>query len=87
MNKPKLAILADIASLKITCEGFQKLMRIKKVTVVYCKFYSYVAKNKDFKLHCSQSYDAVLHCLPSPQSPGYPSDYRRYQSCQAPLTP
>jgi uncharacterized LabA/DUF88 family protein len=63
MNKPKLAILADIASLKITCEGFQKLMATieKDFEVVYCKFYSYVDKrNRDFNEYiAAKGYDAV----------------------------
>ncbi len=63
MNKPKLAILADIAWLKITCEGFQKLMEgiERDFEVVYCKFYSYVAKrNRDFNEYiAAKGYEAV----------------------------
>lgn len=63
MNKPKLAMLIDIASLKITCEGFKKLIKTieKDFEVVYCKFYSYVAKrNRDFNEYiAAMGFDAV----------------------------
>jgi hypothetical protein len=51
MNKPKIVLLIDLASLKVSCEGFKKL--IAEVEVKYevsgVKFYGYVAKrNRDF---------------------------------------
>ena len=51
MNKPKMIILADIGSLKVTCVGFQQIVKNleAKFEVVSCKFYSYVAKrNRDY---------------------------------------
>ncbi len=51
MNKPKMIILADIASLRVTCAGFKQIVKNleSKYDVVSCKFYSYVAKrNRDF---------------------------------------
>ncbi|MDR3186339.1 MAG: NYN domain-containing protein [Christensenellaceae bacterium] len=51
MNKPKIVILADISSLKVTCVGFQEIVTgiAENFDVVACKFYSYVAKrNRDF---------------------------------------
>lgn len=63
MNKPKIAILVDLASLRITCEGFQKLaVEIeKKFEIVHCKFYSYIAKrNRDYNEYiAAKGYDAV----------------------------
>ncbi|MGI6136425.1 MAG: NYN domain-containing protein [Clostridiales bacterium] len=50
-SKPKMIVLADIAALKISCEGFQELIRNleTKFNVVSCKFYGYVAKrNRDY---------------------------------------
>ncbi len=51
MNKPKMIILADIGSLKVTCAGFKQIVSNleAKFEVVTCKFYSYVAKrNRDY---------------------------------------
>lgn len=63
MNKPKLAILADIASLRISCEGFKALAERLEADyeIVYVKFYSYVAKrNRDFNEYvAAKGYDAV----------------------------
>ena len=56
MNKPKMIILADIASLRVTCAGFKKIVQNleAKFEVVTCKFYSYVAKrNRDFNEYIS----------------------------------
>ena len=56
MNKPKMIILADIASLKITCNGFKQIVKNleAKFEVVTCKFYSYVAKrNRDYNEYIS----------------------------------
>jgi Protein of unknown function DUF88. len=56
MNKPKLIILADIASLKVTCNGFKQIVKSleTRFDVVACKFYSYVAKrNRDFNEYIS----------------------------------
>lgn len=65
MSKPKMAILADIASCKISCEGFKMLLeKIEtRFEVVYCKFYSYVAKrNRDFnEFIAAKGYDAVTN--------------------------
>lgn len=50
-NKPKMIILADIASLKVSCKGFQSIVASleSRYDVITCKFYSYVAKrNRDF---------------------------------------
>ncbi|HHU43481.1 MAG: NYN domain-containing protein [Bacillota bacterium] len=63
MNKPKIALLIDLASLRISCEGFKKLA--EKISadfeIVNCKFYSYVAKrNRDFNEYiAAKGYDAV----------------------------
>lgn len=63
MDKPKIAILMDLASLRISCEGFQKLMNKleEQFNVVSVKFYSYVAKrNRDFNEYiAAKGYDAV----------------------------
>lgn len=63
MNKPKIAILIDLASLRITCEGFKKLAeKIEtQFDIVNVKFYSYVAKrNRDFNEYiAAKGYDAV----------------------------
>ena len=63
MNKPKIALLVDLASLRISCEGFKKLAeRIEaEFEIVNCKFYSYVAKrNRDFNEYiAAKGYDAV----------------------------
>jgi hypothetical protein len=51
MNKPKMIILADIGSLRVTCIGFQQIVASlqDRFDVVACKFYSYVAKrNRDY---------------------------------------
>ena len=51
MNKPKMIVLADIASLRVTCNGFKQIVKNleAKYEIVTCKFYSYVAKrNRDF---------------------------------------
>ncbi|MBO5773562.1 MAG: NYN domain-containing protein [Clostridia bacterium] len=56
MNKPKMIILADIASLRVTCAGFKQIVKNleAKYDVVTCKFYSYVAKrNRDFNEYIS----------------------------------
>lgn len=56
MNKPKMIILADIASLKVTCVGFKQIVKNleAKYEIVTCKFYSYVAKrNRDFNEYIS----------------------------------
>ncbi len=63
MDKPKIAILMDLASLRISCEGFEKLAKqIKEnFNIVSVKFYSYVAKrNRDFNEYiAAKGYDAV----------------------------
>lgn len=63
MNKPKIAVLIDLASLRITCEGFKKLAERMETQfeIVNCKFYSYVAKrNRDFNEYiAAKGYDAV----------------------------
>ena len=63
MNRPKIALLIDLASLKVTCEGFKKLYNeISEVyDIVFVKFYSYVAKrNRDFNEYiAAKGYDAV----------------------------
>lgn len=51
MSKPKMIVLADIAALKVSCEGFQQIVKNleAKFDVVSCKFYGYVAKrNRDY---------------------------------------
>lgn len=51
MNKPKMIVLADIAALKVSCVGFQQIVKNleTKFDVVSCKFYGYVAKrNRDY---------------------------------------
>lgn len=56
MNKPKMIILADIASLRVSCVGFKQIVADleEKFDVVTCKFYSYVAKrNRDFNEYIS----------------------------------
>ncbi len=56
MNKPKMIILADIASLRVTCAGFKQIVKNleSKFDVVTVKFYSYVAKrNRDFNEYIS----------------------------------
>jgi len=63
MNKPKITLLIDLASLRVDCEGFKKL--VEKIEtqfdVVGCKFYSYVAKrNRDFNEYiAAKGYEAV----------------------------
>ncbi len=63
MSKPKIALLIDLGSLKISCSGFQKLAsEIEKgYEIAYVKFYSYVAKrNRDFNEYiAAKGYDAV----------------------------
>lgn len=63
MNKPKIAILIDLASLRITCEGFKKLAEKmeEQFEIANVKFYSYVAKrNRDFNEYiAAKGYDAV----------------------------
>lgn len=56
MDKPKMIILADIASLRVTCVGFKQIVANleSKFEIVACKFYSYVAKrNRDFNEYIS----------------------------------
>lgn len=56
MSKPKIIILADIASLRVSCAGFKQIVNTleAKFEVVTCKFYSYVAKrNRDFNEYIS----------------------------------
>ena len=51
MDKPKMIVLADIGSLRVTCTGFKQLVSNlqEKFNVVACRFYSYVAKrNRDY---------------------------------------
>lgn len=63
MNKPKIAILIDLASLRISCEGFKKLAEKieEQFEIVNVKFYSYIAKrNRDFNEYiAAKGYDAV----------------------------
>lgn len=63
MNKPKIALLIDLSSLKVSCEGFKKLLAEieDKYEVAFVKFYSYVAKrNRDFnEFIAAKGYDAV----------------------------
>lgn len=63
MSKPKMALLVDLGSLKVSCDGFRKLLDEieSKYDVVFVKFYSYVAKrNRDFNEFISaKGYDAV----------------------------
>ncbi|MDR0696740.1 MAG: NYN domain-containing protein [Christensenellaceae bacterium] len=63
-TKPKMVILADIASLRITCVGFQALVEeiSKDFDVVACKFYSYVAKrNRDYNEYiANHAFDTFL---------------------------
>ncbi len=63
MNKPKIALLIDLASLRVSCEGFKKLAEEigAKYDIVSVKFYSYVAKrNRDFNEYiAAKGYDAV----------------------------
>ncbi len=63
MNKPKIALLIDLASLKVSCEGFKKLLAEieEEYDVFFVKFYSYVAKrNRDFnEFIAAKGYDAV----------------------------
>lgn len=56
MNKPKIIILADIASLRVTCAGFKQIVKNleSRFEVATVKFYSYVAKrNRDFNEYIS----------------------------------
>ncbi len=56
MNKPKIIVLADIASLRVTCAGFKQIIKglESKFDVATVKFYSYVAKrNRDFNEYIS----------------------------------
>lgn len=63
MNKPKIALLIDLASLKVSCNGFKQLLAEieEKYEVSFVKFYSYVAKrNRDFnEFIAAKGYDAV----------------------------
>lgn len=63
MNKPKIALLIDLGSLKVSCEGFKKLLAEIETAyeVAFVKFYSYVAKrNRDFnEFIAAKGYDAV----------------------------
>lgn len=63
MNKPKIALLIDLASLRVSCEGYKKLAELieKDYDIVSVKFYSYVAKrNRDFNEYiAAKGYDAV----------------------------
>ena len=63
MKKPKIALLIDLASLRVSCEGFKKLTAEIEETyeIVNVKFYSYVAKrNRDFNEYiAAKGYDAV----------------------------
>lgn len=63
MKKPKIALLIDLASLRVSCEGFKKLAAEieREYEIVNVKFYSYVAKrNRDFNEYiAAKGYDAV----------------------------
>lgn len=63
MNKPKIALLIDLASLRVSCEGFKKLFSEieEDFEIVNVKFYSYVAKrNRDFNEYiAAKGFDAV----------------------------
>lgn len=63
MKKPKIALLIDLASLRISCDGFKKLAAEieREYEIVNVKFYSYVAKrNRDFNEYiAAKGYDAV----------------------------
>lgn len=63
MKKPKIALLIDLASLRVSCEGFKKLTAEieENYEIVNVKFYSYVAKrNRDFNEYvAAKGYDAV----------------------------
>ncbi len=63
MNKPKIALLIDLGSLRVSCEGFRKLTEEieEKYEIAFVKFYSYVAKrNRDFNEYiAAKGYDAV----------------------------
>ena len=63
MKKPKIALLIDLSSLRVSCEGFKKLTAEieEKYEIVNVKFYSYVAKrNRDFNEYiAAKGYDAV----------------------------
>ena len=63
MKKPKIALLIDLASLRVSCEGFKKLAAEieQEYEIVNVKFYSYVAKrNRDFNEYiAAKGYDAV----------------------------
>ena len=55
-SKPKMIILADIGSLKITCNGFKQIVKNleSRFDIATCKFYSYVAKrNRDYNEYIS----------------------------------
>ena len=63
MSKPKIALLIDLGSLKVSCDGYQKLAAEieKEYEIAFVKFYSYVAKrNRDFnEFIAAKGYDAV----------------------------
>lgn len=64
MSKPKMIVLADLGALKVSCEGFQDIVKGLEVKfdIVACKFYSYVAKrNRDFNEYiAANGYDTSL---------------------------
>ncbi len=63
MALPKMAILADLSSLPISCEGFKGVLADieKEYDVTFVKFYSYVAKrNRDYnEFIAAKGYGAV----------------------------
>ncbi|MCR4661820.1 MAG: NYN domain-containing protein [Clostridia bacterium] len=63
MAKKTIALLIDLGSLRVSCEGFKKLYDeiAESYDIRYVKFYSYVAKrNRDFNEYiAAMGYDAV----------------------------
>ncbi len=63
MALPKMAILADLSSLAISCEGFKGVLSNieKEYDITFVKFYSYVAKrNRDYnEFIAAKGYSAV----------------------------
>lgn len=63
MAKKTIALLIDLGSLRVSCEGFQKLYDeiAESYDIRFVKFYSYVAKrNRDFNEYiAAKGYDAV----------------------------
>ncbi len=63
MALPKMAILADLSSLAVSCEGFKGVLSNieKNFDVTYVKLYSYVAKrNRDYnEFIAAKGYTAV----------------------------